>query len=229
MEALLKNIHWLFVLYLGLTIYENYEEHKGQLERLKVQIPIVTNKVNKAIKDKKQIEAYLASIEEAKENIELVAKEVEKIQKKFPEKISDAENLSLIRTLGEGLNMKEMALSPGTEDKRGFYFAKRYQFAATGTFLQMLLFLEKISQSDRLLNIYQISIDKASDIQKGRYQKIKAKILIEAYRYNPNYRESRGISEIEKEFASKSKKKVSKGKKGRKRKGRNRKKKRKKK
>jgi Tfp pilus assembly protein PilO len=204
--ASLLNYTWVLILaYGGWEGYLLYEAYETDLLSLESQLPIVQNKIRKAKKEKKQIRTYLKDIEEAKSNIELVAKEVESLQKKLPESIKDTENLGLIKQIAEGLNIKNIFLSPGIEENKGFYFTKRYEFTATGTYLQFLIFFEKIGASERLLNIKTIEIKKSETRQRGRFQLINAKVIVEAYRYNPDHKEDRGIDKIETNFKNKPK------------------------
>lgn len=211
---------WLFILAYGAfeawTIYQEHEEAMVQLES---SIPQIQGQINRAKKEKKQIAGYRRDIEQAKKNIELVAQEVEKLQKKLPESIKDAENLNLIRNIATDINIKNIFLSPGIEENKGFYFTKRYQVQGTGTYLQFLIFFEKIGASERLLNVREVKFKRSEEKQRGRFQLTNGTITIEAYRYNPNHKEDRGISDIEQKFVApkkkpkKSKKKKKKGKK----------------
>lgn len=204
MLASILNYVWILIIaYGGWEAFTLYETFQTDLIGLESQIPIITRKIKKGQKEKKQIRAYLRDIEEAKSNIELVAKEVESLQKKLPDSIKDTENLGLIKQIAEGLNIKNIFLSPGIEENKGFYFTKRYEFTATGTYLQFLIFFEKVGASERLLNIKTIDIKKSQSRQRGRFQLVNAKVIVEAYRYNPDHREDRGINKIETNFKNK--------------------------
>ncbi len=200
MMSLVQKIH-IFILLWGVwegyLVWDNFTLKK---EEIASQIPVLNQKIAKAQREKDQIKDYLKDIEEAKQNIELVAKEVESLQRKLPETIKDAENLALIKSIAEGLNIKNIYLSPGIEENKGFYYTKRYELSASGTYLQMLIFFEKIGITERLLNIKNVEIKKSDEKQRGRFQLINAKVTIEAYRYNPNHKEDRGIQAIESNF-----------------------------
>lgn len=193
---------WILILlyggWEGYVVYETHMENIKQKEDVAVRIE---NKIRKAKKERKQIKTYLRDIEEAKKNIELVAQEVERLQRKLPEKIQDVENLSIIKNIATGLNIKNIYLSPGTEENKGFYFTKRYEFSGVGTYLQYLVFFEKIASSERLLNVREVEFKRSQEPQRGRFQLTNAKVVIESYRYNPDHKEDRGIKNIETEFS----------------------------
>ena len=207
MMGLVQKIHLLILawgLWEGYLVWENFTIKKQEIEN---QIPILNQRIAKAQREKRQIKDYLRDIDEAKQNIELVAAEVESLQKKLPETIKDAENLGLIKKIAEGLNIKNIYLSPGIEENKGFYFTKRYELSASGTYLQMLIFFEKVGVSERLLNIKNVEISRSEEKQRGRFQIVNAKVTIEAYRYNPEHKEDRGIDKIESSFKDDKKKK----------------------
>ncbi len=205
MQAILGKIHWFIILYVVAMTYMSYTEHEEKVRRIDASIPAIKNKIKKNKKKLKQLNGYFKDIAEAKERIELVASEIEKLQKKLPSTFSDTENLGTIKKIAEGLNIKNIYLTPLAEEKKGFYYAKKYEFKATGTFLQFLIFFEKISENERLLNINEIRLFKTDNKQRGRFQLINSTALIEAYRYNDSYKEERGIEKLQKEFDKKAK------------------------
>jgi len=207
MQALLGKIHYFIILYAVGMAALAYMDHQENLERIEQSIPALHNKIKKSKRKVKQLKGYFKDIKEAKQRIELVAVEIEKLQKKLPNTFSDTENLGTIKKIAEGLNIKNIFLTPLSEENRGFYFVKKYEFKATGTFLQFLIFFEKISQNERLLNVNEIKLFNTDNKQRGRFQLINSTALIEAYRYNDRYKEKRGIADIETEFLKKPKRK----------------------
>jgi len=200
MEKIVANIWLMIIAYTGYSVWEAFNLHTEKVEIARNQIPEIQSNIAKMQKEKKQLENYFSDIEEAKARIEKVAAEIEKLQQQFPSEISDTDNLALISSIAEILNVKNIFLQPGSEENKGFFYAKLYNIKASGTFLQFLIFLEKISEAKRLMNIHSIKLSHMEKAQKGRFQLINADINIEVYRYNPNFREKRGIEDIEKQF-----------------------------
>ena len=188
----------MIILASGYTVYTKYETHSETLRTAQDELPAVQAQIAKKQKEKKDLENYFADIQEAKEKIEKVASEIERLQQQFPAEISDTDNLAMISSLAEILNIKQIFLSPGVEEDKGFYFTKLYNVKAAGTYLQLLIFLEKIGEAKRLLNVHDMKLTKIEKKQKGRFQLINVEMNIGVYRYNPNFKESRGIEEIEK-------------------------------
>ncbi len=202
MSAIVSKIHWIIILWVSFNLYLLFMEKQEELVAKQDRIPVLESNINRSKRKKKQLQQYFKDIEKAKGRIEMVAAEVEALQKKLPSNISDTENLELIKGVAEGLNIKNVFLTPGNEENKGFYMVKRYDFNGTGTFLQFLVFFEKIAENDRLLNITSLSMTKTEKKQRGRFQLINCSASIIAYRYNPSHKEDRGIDKIESEYDS---------------------------
>lgn len=203
MSTLISKAHWIIILWVSFNLYNSWTEQEEKKISKQDKLPILKSRIKKAKKEKKQMEKYFRDIDQAKERIERVAEAVEKLQKKLPSNISDTQNLELIKGLAENLNIKNIFLTPGAEENKGFYMIKRYEFKAVGTFLQFLIFFEKIAENDRLLNVISLKMKKTAKKQRGRFQLINCDAVIVAYKYNQNHKEDRGISDIEEEFSKK--------------------------
>ena len=200
MEKLLKNIHWViiaFALFNMVTFYmESDERYLGIIDQQDaVQQELVRNK-----KTKREIANFYKNINEAKEKIERVALEIERTQQLLPSEISDTENIGLLRKIADDVNIKEVSISPELEVDRGFYLARQYRFKAKATYLQFLIMFEKISENKRILNVGKMSFQKLEQPQRSKFQLISGEFVLEAYRYNSNYKEDRGINQIESQF-----------------------------
>ena len=216
MKSLISKIHYFIFIYLAFGVYTHWLENNEKVESELAQVPVIKNKIRKAKKEKKQLNSYLKDVEAAKGRIELVAKEIENLQKKLPNTIDDTKNLSNLKNIAELINIKNIYLTPLEEIDKGFYMAKRYNFKASGTYLQFLLLMEKIGAESTILNVKRLYLENVQKKQRGRFQIINGDVIIETYRYNENYKEDRGIQAIENEFKNKAKKKVVKPRKRRK-------------
>lgn len=200
MDKLLKNLHWFIIAYAAFEFYRLYEESSEKLVNLESQIEVQRITLAKNTKTKREIANYYTNIKNEKEKIESVAREIEKMQQLLPSEISDTENINLLRGMAEDVNIKEVSIAPDQEADRGFYLARRYRLRSKATFLQFLIMLEKIGENKRILNVGQASFKRLDEPQRGKFQVIAGEFVLEAYRYNSNFKEDRGIDEIEKQF-----------------------------
>ncbi len=200
MEKLLKNIHWFIIAYalfnIGTFVYEAEDRMKGIAEQQEVQ----RKTLEKSRTTKKEISNFMREIDDAKGAIERVAREIEKTQQLLPSEVSDTENIGLLRGFAEDLNIKEVSIMPERDDNRGFYIARRYKFRAKATYLQFLILFEKIAENKRILNVSELFFKKLDQPQRSKFQLIDGEFTTEAYRYNAEFKEERGIDMIEKGF-----------------------------
>ena len=102
--------------------------------------------------------------------------------------------------MADDVNIKELSITPEQDFDRGFFIARRYRVKAKATYLQFLIMFEKIAENKRILNVGESVFRKTAEPQKGKFQVIDGLFTIEAYKYNSNFKEDRGIDEIEKKF-----------------------------
>jgi Tfp pilus assembly protein PilO len=200
MEKLLKNLHWLIIAYAFFELYNLYSEANERLVNIESQQEVRKIELIKNKKIQREISLYYKNIEEEKVKIERVALEIEKMQQLLPSEISDVDNINLLRKMADDVNVKEMSIAPEAEIDRGFYLARRYRIKAKATFLQFLIMFEKIAENKRILNVGESSFKKSSVPQRSKFQVIDGDLIIESYRYNSNFKEDRGIDEIEQQF-----------------------------
>lgn len=207
MAKLLKNLHWIIIAFAAFNFYQIYTAEDEQYEQLVGQEEAKRVELTKNKKVKREISNYYSNIKEEKEKIERVAKEIEKMQQLLPSEISDSENINLLRKLADEINIKELSIVPeAMESDRGFFIARKYRLKAKATFLQFLIMFEKISENKRILNIGESTFKVTTLPQRGKFQVIDGEFILEAYRYNPNFKEDRGIDAIEKKFQEEAKK-----------------------
>jgi len=200
MDKLLKNLHWFIIAYAAFEFYSLYDASSVVITDLESQLAVEKTTLEKNKKSEKDIKNYYANIATEKARIETVASEIEKMQQLLPGEISDVENLALLRNLAEETNIKEISIAPDKDVVREFVIARRYKVKLKATFLQILIMFEKIGESTRILNIGEAELSKTSEIQRGKFQVIQGEFILEAYRYNPEYKEDRGIENIEKKY-----------------------------
>ena len=200
MDKLIKNLHWFIIAYAGFELYTAYMLENERLISIESseETQIILSRQQK--NTLKEITNYYKNIEVEKLKIERVANEIEKMQQLLPSEISDTDNINLLRRMGDDVNIKEMSITPVLEVDRGFYFARKYKVKAKATFLQFLIMLEKIAENKRILNVIDSTFNKTERVQRSKFQVIDGEMTIEAYRYNTNYKEDRGLDKIEQDF-----------------------------
>lgn len=206
LELLVKNIHWLIILNTAWGYYTRLEEHNGNLDNIRSTIPPLEEQITKLNKKLDEAKIFLANLEVSKKRVQEVAGQIEQVQKQLPNQLNDTEILDFFTTEATNLNLKP-SLSPGSEDVRDFYFVKKYNMKVSGTYLQFMIYFERIGNSERLINIHSLKLSHLSEKQKGRFQMLTLDATLESFRYNPAYKEDTGIEKIENSFKEEAPKK----------------------
>lgn len=200
MGNVLKHIHWFLITFTIYEFYSLYIEADEKYVNFEANVASLQTTFTKNKKMEKEIKQYYTNIEEEKNKIEKVASEIDKMQQLLPSEISDTENIALLRSMAEEVNIKDISIAPEKDEERGFYIARKYRLKVKATFLQMLILFEKIGENKRILNVGEAGFKKITQPQRGKFQIIAGEFVLESYRFNLSYKESRGIDEIEKKF-----------------------------
>lgn len=197
---LVRHFHWLILLKAGVDVWSVYNHHNEQVDAKRSVIDSQKIQIKRARKDQELLRSFQENLEASKQRVEEVAQQIEEVQKQLPNSISDTVILDSFMNEANSINIKNVFLTPKAEENRGFYFAKDYQFKGVGTYLQFMIFFERIGNLDRILNVREMNLNVASGKKKGRFQMIEVDTTVEAYRYNAAHKEDRGIKEIEEQF-----------------------------
>ena len=184
MKAIFGKIQYIIFGYALWNLYGLYSEHTEQKRLTEADIPGIERNISKKRKEIRELRKFLKDLEKEKEKMRIVQEEIKKLQERLPTKISDPENMETLRRIGQKLNIQDMDIKQLPEENKGFYFAKKYQFTGKGTFLQFLIFFEKLGSLNQIFNVRDVVLDRLKKNQRGRFQMINGNIKIESYRYN---------------------------------------------
>lgn len=196
-NKLISNIHVFILLYGLYGAYILYDEHSIRMEQLNSQFPPVEAEIVNNQKKVKEIQEFVKKTEESKVRVEEVAKNIESTQKQLPAEINDSQITTFINQEISSLNIKDPQITPGVEVVSTYFISKEYKIKVKGTFLQILIFLERVGNATRIYNIKDLRLVNTDTIQRGRFQLITGEGTIEAFRFNPDFKVDRGFETTE--------------------------------
>jgi Tfp pilus assembly protein PilO len=194
-ERIMKNFHYVVLINTGVAIFQNYEEMNVQIKQVQETVESLEEKIDLQINKNKRIREFEKDLEASKLRIKEVSSQIELVQRQLPNTILDTEILDYFSKQANDLNLKDVYLSPLKEENKDFYYSKQYEFKAVGTFLQFMIFFEKVSYNDRLLNIKSLVLSSKIGVHKGRFQLLQMNSVMEAFRYNPDYSKDIGVKD----------------------------------
>lgn len=191
-DTLVKNLHVFIILYTLFINYELYEEKSLQIESQKGTIASTRARLARSKAELAKVDQFNRDLEASKQRVAEVMAEIEKVQTQLPSDVNDTEVQQLLTGISRDLKMKEANATPKAERSDGIYFTKDYNFTVKATFLQILIFYEKlenISKSNRILNVKKLSISEDPQADKrSQFRGLQLSTNLESYRYNANYK-----------------------------------------
>lgn len=197
---ILSKLHLIIILYGLWGFYSVYSDYETELDVIQQQKPSIEEEIKKAEIKLGQIDEFRKNVDQTKLRVNEVFGNIEKVQRQLPSEINDIEILDYLSKEGRTLNMPELEPNPKEEQPMGFYISKQYSLKGKSTFLQFVVFLERINGAERLFNIKNFKITAPTEAQKGRFQVVNFEGTIDTFKFNSSHKESSGVEEIESEF-----------------------------
>tara|TARA_Y100000385_G_C13046208_1_gene617596 strand:- start:194 stop:808 length:615 start_codon:yes stop_codon:yes gene_type:complete len=199
-EMMVKNFHWFIIAYAAFGLFTVWEEKMEEIESAKGSVPPMEAKIIKSKRKISEIKKFKKNLEQSKERVQEVVKQIEKIQRQLPSDVNDTEVQALISNIAQDLRVKDPRANPGEEKDEGFYFEKKYKFQGVGTYLQFLIFFENLEKAERILNVKSLSLILDPKSKTSRFPIVNLETTVESFRYNTNYKEPSLVNEIENKF-----------------------------
>ncbi|WP_408098475.1 type 4a pilus biogenesis protein PilO [Peredibacter sp. HCB2-198] len=192
-NKLIANAHIFLFIYGVYSAYVMYDEHNIRVNEVQNQSLGLDADIEQNQRKVREIQEFSKKTNEYKVRVEEVAKNIEAVQKQLPAETNDSQILGFFQSEMSSLNIKDSNFTPGKEDKSTYFISKEYSLKAKGTFLQFLIFLERIGSADRIYNIKTLKLETSATPQKGRFQVISGEGVIQAFRFNPDFKVDRGF------------------------------------
>ena len=184
-RLLLKNFHFVIVAVALFYRFGDYTEYRSRAEHKESNIPVVMKNIAKLKKRVELLDGFLSDLEESKKQLDDIKKEIEQVQQQLPEDIRDTDLLELFSQEANLMNIRDVFLKPKTENKKGIYITKEYELKATGTYLQFLVYFERLEKNPRLIDISEMEmVSSKSKDNRGRFQLLDLTAKIEVFRYD---------------------------------------------
>ena len=196
-NKLIANLQVFIVLWGLYGAWVMYDEHSLKMDDLNNQFPSIEADILANQKKVKEIQEFVKKTEESKVRVEEVAKNIESAQKQLPADINDNQILTVFNSEINALNIKDPQTIPGGETTGTYFISKEYKLKANGTFLQFMIFFERIGNATRIYNVKSLKLVNADSNNRGRFQLISCESIIEAFRYNPDFRVDRGFDSLQ--------------------------------
>lgn len=191
-DTIIKNLHVFIFLYTAFINFELYEQKTEEVESLKGVVASTEARLARSRTELAKVDQFNKDLESSRQRVAEVVNEIERVQKQLPSEINDTEVQQILTGISSDLRMQNPNMVPKSEVPQGFYFSKDFDFSAKATFLQSLIFFEKLenlSKSNRILNVKYVKIfDDPEADKRSQFRGLQLATNIESYRYNTSFK-----------------------------------------
>jgi len=170
--------------YLAYNVYEFEYSESGEAHRLQAQVKQADSELDGMRKKKKEGEAVLKSLDSKKEEIREQARKLAGYQGALSE-AADIPNLKARK-----LEIRVEKMEPGRKNQKEYYLEQEFRLNMKGNFQQIVLFMHRISQLQRILKVGNFSLKKSPISLSSRSVTLDAGISVNAYQYTVSKEDS---------------------------------------
>ena len=192
-SKIIANLHYIILLYGLYALWGHYDEHDRQMNEINAQKTTLEQEQTQTKQKLGEIQEFVKKADEYKVRVEEVAKNIETVQKQLPAETNDSHIVTYFSQEMNTLNMKDPGITPGKEESTTYFISKDYALKAKGTYLQFLIFFERLGTAARIYNVKSLKLTVLNESKKGRFQMVSGEGIIQAFRYNPEFKVDRGF------------------------------------
>lgn len=182
-----------FIGYLAYSVYEFEYSETGEIQQMQGQIKQADTEIDGMRKKKKEGEAFLRSLDAKKEEIREQAKKLSGYQGALSEAADIPNLIKILLTEARKLEIRVDKMEPGRKTQKEFYLEQEFRLDVKGSFQQILLFMHRISQLQRILRVGNFSLRKSMISLSSRAVTLEAGISVNAYQYTVSKEDSLSV------------------------------------
>lgn len=138
---------------------------------------------NLKLKEKiKQAEEFQKNLEVKRQELRSLAQELDNMKATLTEGLDVPDFMKMIITEAKKIGLLVQGLKPIGKDNKEHYSEHAFEFSFRGAYVQILAFLDRLSQSQKVIQIDQISIGPQGS-QRSKHIELNGTILVKTFSY----------------------------------------------
>jgi len=187
LKTFLNKIPYLLIAVacVGWLAWDHYEYIAGLNSPLKQkEIEISQAKSDLAIfdKKKKEVEEFLRNLDTQRQKLRTLTQELSDMQGTLSDEMDIAEFIKMVVTEAKKVGLTVSGLQPTPEVKKELYYEQSFNMEFKGIYVQLLIFLQRISKVKKIIRTDEITISPSSS-GVGQYVEIRGKLVLKTFRY----------------------------------------------
>lgn len=176
-------IFWLFVGYQGYQYAEFQYMDSSSKKELETQVQSAKDQTEALRKRKKEVEVFFQSVEQKKAEVRALSESLSGMRATLSESLDVPAFMSYVVSEAKRVGLSVVSFTPGIPTPRDYYVEQPFDMSFHGVFVQLLVFLDRLSQGQKLARIDEFDIHPRSGSSSGRYVDIEGSVKINAYYY----------------------------------------------
>ncbi len=189
-----------FLGYLGFQYYTFSYSPEGEVELHRAAMASANSELEGLKKKLADGNKFMKSLDQKREEIRAQIVKLGEYQGALSEAPDVPVLLRLLDTEAKRADLKVDRIEPGKKDQREYYLDQEFKLEVRGTFQNLLLFVHRVSQLQRILRIEGVTLRIASTSLSAKAITLSANLSVRAYQYTLSKEDKLQIAEIPKDM-----------------------------
>jgi Tfp pilus assembly protein PilO len=189
-----------FLGYLGFEYYTFSYSPEGEVELHRSALASANSELEGLRKKLADGNKFMKSLDQKREEIRAQIVKLGEYQGALSEAPDVPVLLRLLDTEAKRAELKVDRIEPGKKDQREYYLEQEFKLDVRGTFQNLLLFIHRVSQLQRILRIEGVTLRIAASSVSAKAITLSANLSVRAYQYTLSKEDKLQIAEIPKDM-----------------------------
>lgn len=169
--------------YLGLQLYQFHYASDGQYEMHLMKIKQTKDEVDVLKKKLVEGQKFMKTLDAKKDELRAQVKKLSEYQGVLSEGLDVPSLIKMLLTETKRIQLKVDRIEPGRRMAKEFYVEQEFRMDVKGSYSQLVLLAQRISQLQRILRIEAFSLKPSPSLTSRVSSQLDAQLSVRAYQY----------------------------------------------
>jgi type IV pilus assembly protein PilO len=174
---------FIYAMYVGYQYYEFSYSSSGQVETHRNQVTAAKTEIDGLRKKLDEGNKFLKSLDVKREEIKSQVRKLTEYQGALSEFADVPSLIKMIYTEAKKIDMKVDRIEPGKKNQKEYYLEQEFHLDVRGSYQQIVLFIHRISQLQRILRIEGFQFKQSNNQISSRTLTLSGELSLRAYQY----------------------------------------------
>ena len=170
--------------YFGFDYYTFFNDPSSPLLQKKEEVSALNQSIEEKRKKREEAKQFFTTLETKKAEVRSLVEQLSQMKQTLSENSDVSLFSKYLFTEAKKIGLTMSSLTPGMPLKQPFYEELPFQISFSGMFVQVVAFLERVSQADRIVRIESISLrPKGGQVIGTKFVELEGNALIKTFLY----------------------------------------------